>query len=384
MGTVRRRGKKWYYRIELPTVDGKRKRIERVGGDTKKEALAALRRAEEELESCGSVTEESNISLSDFLDLWFENYVERELAYRTNEYYRHIIDAHIKPAMGFYKLKNITPLVLQDFLNMKKTNGFSKNSVINMKSVLGGAFKYAVVPAGLIKQNPMLNVSVPSYDTYEDRKKETESENKTSTLSADEIKEIFDRFPEDSNLYLPIQIAYHTGMRGGEVCALQWNDIDFNNKIIHVKHTLVNKGRGIFELGPTKTKGSKRDILMGDTLINILKKWRTKQKENRLSYGSYYTLSDFVCTKENGTPITTNSIKYLSRIVNYELKINFNFHMFRHTHATMLVASGASFKDIQARLGHSNIETTMNLYADTSDILQQDTIDKFESLVNSL
>ena len=128
---------------------------------------------------------------------------------------------------------------------MKKTNGFSKNSVINMKSVLGGAFKYAVVPAGLIKQNPMLNVSVPSYDTYEDRKKETESENKTSTLSADEIKEIFDRFPEDSNLYLPIQIAYHTGMRGGEVCALQWNDIDFNNKIIHVKHTLVNKGRGI-------------------------------------------------------------------------------------------------------------------------------------------
>ena len=123
---------------------------------------------------------------------------------------------------------------------------------------------------------------------------------------------------------------------------------------------------------------------MGDTLINILKKWRTKQKENRLSYGSYYKLTDFVCTKENGTPITTNSIKYLSRIVNYELKINFNFHMFRHTHATMLVASGASFKDIQARLGHSNIETTMNLYAETSDILQQDTINKFETLVNSL
>lgn len=384
MGTVRKRNNKWYYSIELPPENGKRKRIERVGGNTKKEALSAMRKAEEELESCGSITEESNISFSDLLELWFKSYVEKDLAFRTNEYYRHLIDAHIKPALGYYKLKNITPLVLQDFLNMKKTNGFSKNSVTNMKGVLNGAFKYAVVPAGLIKQNPMLNVSLPSYDTYEDRKKKTKEEEKVAILSSDDIKEIFERFPEGSNMYLPIQIAYHTGMRGGEVCALQWNDIDFDNKLIHVKHTLVNKGRGIFELGPTKTKKSKRDILMGDTLINILKKWRTKQKENRLSYGSYYKLTDFVCTKENGTPITTNSIKYLSRIVNYELKINFNFHMFRHTHATMLVASGASFKDIQARLGHSNIETTMNLYAETSDILQQDTINKFETLVNSL
>ncbi len=384
MGSVRKRNNKWYYSFEIAPENGKRRRIERVGGTTKKEALVALRKAEAEYNSLGTYTDESNISFSDFLETWFKNYVQAELSYRTNEYYRHLIDNHIKPALGHYKLKNITPLMLQDFLNMKKINGYSKNSVSNIKGVLSGAFKYAVVPAGFIKQNPMINVSMPSYDTYEDRKKKTKEDEKIAVLSSSDVIEIFERFPESSNMYIPIQIAYHTGMRGGEICALEWKDIDFDNKIIHIRHTLVNKGRGIFELGPTKTKGSKRDILIGDTLINILKKWRIKQKENRLSYGSYYKLTDFISTKENGTPITTNSIKYLSRIVNYELKINFNFHMFRHTHATMLVASGASFKDIQARLGHSSIETTMNLYASTSDILQQDTISKFESLVNSL
>lgn len=66
------------------------------------------------------------------------------------------------------------------------------------------------------------------------------------------------------------------------------------------------------------------------------------------------------------------------------MKIRFHFHMFRHTHATMLVRSEADYKDIQERLGYSNIETTMNTYARTSESLRQDTVDKFENIIKAL
>lgn len=120
---------------------------------------------------------------------------------------------------------------------------------------------------------------------------------------------------------MPLQIAFHTSMRSGEVTALQWNDIDLDNKIIQVRHTLINKGKGIFELGTPKTKSSNRTITIGDTLINILKKHNLFQRENKLKYGEYYINSNFVSTKENGELIITDSLKYLSRLINYELGI---------------------------------------------------------------
>lgn len=384
MGSVRKRGKKWYYSFEMPAINGKRKRVERVGGDTKKEALAALRKAEDEIECTGSFVQESDISFSDFLDIWIDKYVKKECAFRTIQYYSNLVNKHIKPALGHYKLKNITSMMLQDFLLSKKTNGFSKSSVISMKGVLSSVFRYAVVPSELIKNNPMLNVQLPNFSTYQDKIQRMNNIKSISILSDEDIERIFIRFGEDSNMYLPTRIAYHTGMRAGEVCALQWSDIDLDSGIINVNKTLVDKGMGIFELGPTKTKNSTRAITIGSTLINILKKRKIKQNENRLFYGEYYNINDFVCKKPDGTPITTNSIKYLSRIVNYELKIDFNFHMFRHTHATMLVQAGAEYKDIQERLGHSKLETTMNVYAKSSDFLRKDTIEKFEKIINDI
>jgi len=73
-------------------------------------------------------------------------------------------------------------------------------------------------------------------------------------------------------------------MHGGEVTALQWSNIDLNSKTIKVHHTLINKGKSIFELGTPKTKSSNITIAIGDTLINILKKHSLYQKENKLKY----------------------------------------------------------------------------------------------------
>lgn len=81
--------------------------------------------------------------------------------------------------------------------------------------------------------------------------------------------------------------------------------------------------------------------------MNLLKKNKEWQMNNKKDYGQYYNSSNFVCTKENGQNITPTTIKYLSRIVNLELGIDFSFYYLRHTHATILLENGANIKDIQ-------------------------------------
>lgn len=376
-GSVRKKGNRWYYSFYTGTVDGKRKRIERAGGDTKKEAETALRNALNEFENCGSVLNESNISVSDYFDYWHKEYALINCKYNTQVNYKRIIEKHIKPNLGVYKLKTLTPAILQEFLNKKYRNGFAKNTLSNFYGVLSGALKMAVYPYKLIKENPMTYVTMPKYNNINNDKDDLK------ILSLENFKEIINRFPEGSNFYIPLQIAFNTGMRAAEVCGLTWDCIDLKNNTITIKKIIIYKNKEwIFET--PKTKSSYRTILIGNTLVNILKHHKKYQIKNKLKYGKHYTLSNFVCTKENGELVTTNSLKYLSRVVNYELQIPFNFHSLRHTHATMLLESGANIKDIQKRLGHSKLATTMDTYSHVTKNLSKDSVAKFESIISSI
>lgn len=374
-GGVRKRGKRWYYYFDAGTINGKRKKIERVGGDTKAEALKALREALNEFERAGSIVDESNISVADYFDYWYENYVLLNCKYNTQQYYRGIIENHIKPSLGIYKLKSLNPATLQKFINSKYINGYSKNSLKSFMGVLSKGLRMAVYPYQFIKENPMQYVQLPKIEEKKNDK------NDLKIITMEEFNKIIERFPEGSSFYIPCQIAFHTGMRAGEVCALTWDCVDLKEKVIKVEKTLIGKGKGVWELEFPKTKSSYRTIAIGDTLINILKKHRKFQLENKLRYGKYYKNSNFVCTKENGELVTTNSLKYLSRVVNYELGIDFNFHSFRHTHATMLLEAGANIKDIQERLGHSRLSTTMDTYSHVTRKMKLDTVNIFESII---
>ncbi|MCC0647981.1 site-specific integrase [Clostridioides sp. ZZV15-6598] len=372
-GGVRKRGEKWYYYFDLGTVNGKRKKIERVGGKTKKEAEKALRDALSEFENEGQLFSDNEMSFSDFLDFWYKEYVLLNCKYGTQKNYEKIIRNHLKPGLGKYKLKNLNPAILQKFLNDKSRFGLSKNSINNFYGVLSGALKSAVYPFKFIKENPMQYVHMPKMQ-----------ENKKSDLKIISLKDfnrILERFPQGSSFYVPLQIAFNTGIRGGEVTALQWEDIDLENKIINVRHTLISRGKEGFELGTPKTESSYRKINIGDTLTKILKEHKRLQKEMKLKYGEWYIDSNFVCTKEMGEHVTTNSLKYLSRVANYELGIDFNFHSLRHTHATMLLENGANIKDIQHRLGHAKISTTMDTYSHVTNNMRNQTVNIFESIV---
>lgn len=374
-GSIRKRGSTWYYSFDLGIIDGKRKRKEKGGFRTKAECEKALRIALNEFEQTGSIFTASEITFNEYLNLWYNDYVLINCKYGTADYYKRIINCHLKPYFKEMKLKQLNPSILQKFLNYKMINGYSKNSVSNFYGVLSGSLKYAVYPCNYIKENPMTYVNMPKYD---EKIKETSD---LKIISYNDFNKILERFPFGSSFYIPLQIAFHTGMRGGEITALKWENIDLENKIISVNHTLVSKGKGVFELGTPKTKSSYRKIDIGDTLVSILKRHKLYQKENKLKYGSYYTNSNFVCTKENGELVTTDSLKYLSRVVNYDLKISFNFHSLRHTHATMLIENGANIKTVQKRLGHSKLSTTMDTYAHVTDKMKTEAVNILENII---
>lgn len=404
-GSVRKRGLSWSYSFEGAKVDGKRRRIEHGGYRTKRDAEAALRKALQEFENAGLHFEPSELSVSDFLDYWIQNFVEINCKYNTLTGYVGIVKNHIKPPLGAYKMKSLSPAVLQEFINGKSLTGLSKSHLSNIHKVLSGSMKYAVHPGGFIRENPMAYVKMPK---YEHSKEEADKK----IVSQEDFSKIIERFPEGSNFYVPLMIGYHTGLRIGEVMGLTWADIDMEANTLSVDKILYKRKKGWY-FGSTKTASSVRTIKIGKTLINVLDRHKKIQAENRLRYGQFYTQQYeveeisgaenlrrvmemqvsvngmknpiyLVCTKEDGEMVTPDSFKYAARVIHYSLGLIFNFHSLRHTHATTLIENGANTKDVQVRLGHAKHSTTMDTYAHATDQMADKTVEIFEAAVNKL
>lgn len=374
-GGVRKRSNKWYYYFDLGIVEGKRKKVERVGGNTKKEAEKALREALNEYENSGVVFEESNTSVSDYLDFWYKEYVLLNCKYNTQESYRINIEKHIKPKLGVYKVKALTPAILQGFINKKYKENYSQNTLQVLKNILHRSLKSAVYPYKHIRENPMQYVSIPKAKT------KTES-SKVKTITLDEFNQMLNIFPQDSFQRIVLLIGFYTGMRRGEIIALTWDDINLDNKTITVKHTLIKKKNGIFELSQPKTESSCRTIFTGDTLIRLLKEHKLHQKKMKLKYGEFYLDSNWVCTKENGQQVNSYTLDTIVKQIRKALQNDFYFHCLRHTHATLLLENGANIKDIQNRLGHSQLSTTMDTYSHVTEKMKNETVDIFERITN--
>lgn len=404
---VRKRGQKWQYQFEAAKIEGKRKQITKSGFNTKKEALEAGAQALAEYNNSGQHFTTSEISVSDYFDYWYENYVVLNLKPNTQAAYTNYIKNHIKPILGRYKLKSLTPSILQNFINSKMINGFSKNHLENLFCLISGALKYAVEPCQFIQSSPMFYVKMPKYEL-------STLEINRRYLSLEDFTKITERFPYGTIYYIPIMIGYYTGLRIGEVLALTWDDIDLEKQTVTVnKNLFFNREKKKWYFGTTKTATSNRTIDIGDTLTKVLKKHKLDQTKKRLQYGNlYYFVYEgiekdnnrtyrpiywiqaiaktpsilkpvsLVCTKDDGEPVTINTLKYASRIINYSLQIPFNFHSLRHTHATILIENGAEIKSVQKRLGHADIKTTYNVYVHNTSKMANDSVDIFENAVN--
>jgi len=413
----------WEYRFEGGKIDGKRNQISKAGFKTKREAEIAGAKALAEYDNSGISFKPSEMTFADFLDYWFDNYVTTKCKYNTQLSYHYIIENHLKPSMGHYKLKSLTPIMLQDYVNKKFITGdMKKNTLKNICTVLSGSLKYAVVPAQLLQSNPAADLTYPK--TTGKR-----SEVNRTVIPDEDWKKIIERFKVGSPYRYALLIGYHTGLRMGEVYGLTWDDIDFEAKTLVVDKLAYKRNYGVnirqvmkeknkkeeksaWYLGTPKTAASYRKILIGDTLLNELKAYKEMQEANREIYGEYYVelyskeekdekgnviqrmlevensvpvglpKLNMLFRKENGEYSSYDSFKFAARIIHHELNLTFNFHSLRHTHATKLIEGGASPKAVQHRLGHEHISTTLQTYVHNTDSMEQETVEIFENLLN--
>ena len=172
----------------------------------------------------GTVFEPTDITVSDYLDQWYDLHCKLNLKYNTQVGYLQIIENHLKPTFGIYKLKAINSTILQEYANSLKLNGYSKSHIVGILTVFQSALDYAIEPLHYISQNPMKSVKFPK---VERKPKER------IILTLDEWQRIIDRF-RDTRYYIPLMIGFYTGLRISEAFALTWDDIDFENKTLTV------------------------------------------------------------------------------------------------------------------------------------------------------
>ena len=412
----------WEYRFEGAKVDGKRKQITKAGFKTKKEAESAGIQAMAEYENAGLHFEPSEISYADYLDYWLDNYSRPSCKYGTQVNHVRIVENHLKPALGMYKLKSLTPMMLQEYVNQKFTTGLKKSTLEGIMGTLTSSLAYAVLPAQLLKASPAAHLRYPKLDMKR-------SETDRIIISIEDFNKMIDRFEKGNPFRYALLIGFYTGLRIGEVYALTWEDIDLKEKTLSVDKLVYKRNYGMeirrtiklknkreeksaWYFGDTKTEASVRKIKIGDTLVKELREYRKIQMEKQMEYGEYYThiyrkeekdekgntiyrlieventvpvalpKANLIMRKENGQYSSSDSFKYASRVIHYDLNIKFNFHSLRHTHATKLIEAGVSPKAVQARLGHEKIETTLQTYVHNTEAMEQGAVDAFEKAVN--
>lgn len=203
-------------------------------------------------------------------------------------------------------------------------------------------------------------------------------ERRTRVLTLDEQEKFLAVAKETSN-YFQYLFLLQTGVRTGEMIGLKWEDVDFENRIIHIQRTMEYRySVGEYRIGEPKSKSGYRDIPMTETCYQLLRKKEQERKNRKVSVIEY---SDFVFLNRKGIP--TKNSAYDAHLYKLADKIGiekFSMHTLRHTFATRCIEAGMKPKTLQQILGHSNISTTMNLYVHVTDNEKKIEMQKFAEI----
>jgi integrase len=367
MASFRKRGNSWQYRIKyIDPANGKPKEKSKSGFRTKKEAQIEAAEVEKKFYlRQHSVIANSETILKDWLNEWLEiygaQYAERTL---FNRFW--YINNHIIPSLGNYKMNQLTRIEYQKFINKLVEKGYAKKTIQTIHSIFCTAINKAV------------ELEMVTHNKYQGISIKVEEEEKINYLSRDEVEIFMDAAKKSPyHHYIIASILLRTGMRKGEMLALKWEDIDFENKTISITKTRSDNG-----VKKPKTKSSNRTIGIDNTLIADLKQYQLWQKKNKMKHGADYHKSEFLVRCPNGKEIGEYGVNKTIDSILKKAKTNLPHispHGLRHTHAIMLLESGADLKFVSERLGHSTVNMTADVYVHITKKYETENLLKLES-----
>lgn len=299
----------------------------------------------------------SNMTLDEWYDKWI-NTCKKNCRNNTKETYaKHY--KRIKNALGWRKLNKLNLVVMQDAINELRTDNERKNSKKILVDMLEKAVASDLIPKNVAKQ---ITTEI------------TKEEKKPRRVLTVKETEIFLAEAESTFYYNLFVVALETGMRIGELSGLQWEDIDYKEKVVHVRHSMTyfsKDGKYQFELHPTKTNKGLRDIpLTSKAIVALRQQHFIKQMLVNSGKESLNGFENLVFVTKNNRPTTQFLVSeciggILKKIHKNNPDLVFEKitpHCFRHTFATRWLEAGVPIKTVSAMLGHSQLQLTTDLY----------------------
>lgn len=361
--------------LGIDPATGKEKRTTRRGFKTIKEAKAAERDLLLDVEENGFSSNEDfqNPTFAEVAELWLESY-KSTVKPTTYQGVKIKLDVMIDLYFTDMKIQQISVAYCQ-----KVAIQLSNRYVLyaNYYSVISRIFKYAT-SLDIIKSNPLDKIIKPKNKPLKVKENYYTKEELTDFLKV--CKE--DCTPVD---YTFFHLLAFSGLRSGEAIGLMWSDVDFENKRLSISRTavIVDKKQTVQD---PKTKRSKRVITLDDETLNVLKLWKRQQIKEYFQVGKAYQHdSNYIFTNNRGEWLSTAAMKVkLQRFFCKHNKLKkITPHGFRHTHASLLFEAGVTAKIVSDRLGHNNVQTTLDMYTHINDNQRVEVVDQLMDFIRS-
>ncbi|MGJ1007324.1 tyrosine-type recombinase/integrase [Enterococcus gallinarum] len=363
---VKKNGEKAYmFKLYLGIDQDTKKpiRTTRRGFRTQREARLAI--ADLELNGLSKPESEPQMihTYEQIYNLWYEEYkttVKASTLLKTERVFKN----HILPAFGNKPIQDIKPMDAQNQMNVWHKKLVRASMVMNYAGLV---FDYAI-RMQLINMNPTKVIKKPV------RKESVREDKDMNFYDKDELKKFMAALENNNNFraFVYFRLLAFTGMRKGESLALKWSDIDLEKQTLYINKAVSRSATGLYIQTP-KTPSSIRRISIDDKTVSILHEYKKESPDG------------LVFQSEDGGILSPAKPRkwYLTAMKNLPDDFKqISIHGFRHTHASLLFEAGASIKDVQSRLGHSDIQTTMDVYTHVSKTAKEQLANRFNNYVD--
>ena len=355
--SIYQEGDRWRGVVSLGYgLDGRRVR-KKITGATKAEVLRKLRDLRNELDS-GLPIPDDRLTVGAFLDRWVTRNLPGQISDVTLDSYANTVRLHLEPAFGRTVLRKLTVADVDGLLAAKREAGYSPNSQRIIRAVLRRALHQAQ-REGVVARNVAALSTAPRIRAKEGR-----------ALTIVEARRLLDAVRGTRNeALLTTMLAF--GLRRGEALGLRWSSLDWDAATLKVTHgvkrvqnrELGREGQTRLMIGELKTARSRRTLFLTPQLVDLLRRHRVRQAEERMAVGEAWDDHGLVFPSEVGTPLDPDNVSHLfSRICRSAGLGHWHLHELRHSGASLMLAQGTDLYVVSEVLGHSSIAITKDVY----------------------